>query len=64
MGVVLLSCSTPNDLIRGKEMCFCSQLKVCSKQLMRKLPAKSGSAVCFDTTVAPHEFLDRTVNGW
>jgi hypothetical protein len=48
---------TPNDLIRGKEMCFCSQLKVCNKRLVRKLSAGSGSAVYFDTTVVPHDFL-------
>jgi hypothetical protein len=41
-------------------MCFCSQLKVCTKRLVRKLSANSGSAVCFDTTIAPHEFLDPT----
>ena len=42
--------------IRGKKMCFCSQLKVCSKRLVGKLSAGSGSAVCFDTTVVPHDF--------
>ena len=41
-------------------MRFCSPLKVCTKRLVRKLPANSGSAVCFDTTVLPHEFLDPT----
>ena len=45
---------------QGKEMCFCSQLKVGSKQLVRKLCASSGSAACFDTTVVPHDFLDLT----
>ena len=28
--------------------------------LLRRLPANSGSAVCFDSTVAPHELLDLT----
>ena len=50
----------PNDLIKGKGMYFCSQLEVCSKQLMRKLSAGSASEVCFDTTVVQHDFVDRT----
>jgi hypothetical protein len=50
----------PNGLIRGKEMCFCSQLQVCSKPLVRKLSAGSGSGASFATTVVPPDFLDRT----
>jgi hypothetical protein len=50
------SISTPNALIKGKEMCSCSQLKGCSKPLVHKLSAGSGLAVCFDTAVVPHDF--------
>jgi hypothetical protein len=40
---------------QGKGMCFCSQLKVCGKRLVRKLSANSGSAACFNTTVVRHD---------
>jgi hypothetical protein len=47
-------------LVRGNEVCFYSQLKVCSKRLACKLSAASGSGASFDTTVAPHDFLEHT----
>jgi hypothetical protein len=58
MGVVLLSCITPNENTKARATFCCSPPRRVGDE--GRSPAENDSADCSDTTAAPHEYFGYT----